>query len=88
MSGALSLAKVAADKEFSAAEMFGQSFPLRKEAEVALTKGGQKLISLASAIGTLFAKFKKQASASLFCYISMQVTLLLRAEDAPVRVIF
>ncbi len=45
------------------------------------------MVSLASATGTLFAKFKKQASASLFCYISMQVTLILRAEDAPSGVI-
>ncbi len=46
------------------------------------------MISLASATGTLFAKFKKEASASLFCYISMQVTLLLRADDASNGVIF
>ncbi|GAA4428243.1 hypothetical protein GCM10023155_18450 [Bremerella cremea] len=53
-----------------------------------LGAGDQKLISPGSAVGTLFAKFKKEASAILFCYISMQVTLTSRAEATHSGVIF
>lgn len=67
--------------------MFGRKLEIAKKVTRSPGEGGQKMYYPGLGIGTLFAKLKKWASASLFCYISMQVTLFLRAGDATFGVI-